>query len=153
MKKYLYSFLLLTAFRSQLKSMDEGYWLGGGQEELNQIEAGQEDDLLANWEKNYADALNNQNSQDAINALGVFLNNNDQLVQEIENWARYNDQSPLVWAVNANMPDVVTFIIEHDNFMQIEFAMECIRKALEIAQQQENQNQEIIDILQEVVQE
>lgn len=44
MKKYVYSLLLLTAFSSQLESMDAAYWLGGGQEVLNAIGA-QEQDL------------------------------------------------------------------------------------------------------------
>jgi len=131
MKKYVYSLLLLTAFSSQLESMDAAYWLGGGQEVLNAIGA-QEQDLLENWENNYREAINNQDIDGAMDSIAFFLDRIDDQAQIAEVMSSI-DNSPLILAIQADMQALVNSIIEHANFIALPEAANYLQTALESA--------------------
>lgn len=59
------------------------------------------------------------------------------------------NDSPLILAVQMNMEDVVRFIVSNNAFRNLQGAMECIGRAFELAQTQQNQNQNIINVLEE----
>ncbi|NBP02706.1 MAG: hypothetical protein EBU90_21820 [Proteobacteria bacterium] len=133
MNKYLYSLLLLAALTNQLQSMDGGYWLGEGQEELERAEEEQrfnDDNLTLDSFKEF---INNNNSQYAINEVNAFfLDYDTDYVQRIMN----NDlTSPLLLAVEANDLDVVNFIVEHQNFINLPNAANNLQTALQYAQE------------------
>lgn len=132
MKRYVYSLLLLTALSTHLESMDDhDYWQGGGQEQLNVIEA-QEQDLLVNWQNNYIEAINNQDIDGAMDSIAFFLDRINGQAQIVEVMSSL-DNSPLILAIQAHMQDLVNYIIQHPNFIALPEAANYLQTALESA--------------------
>jgi hypothetical protein len=72
-----------------------------------------------------------------------------QIVQLMSPAITSLDDSPLILAVQANMEDVVSFMVTNRTFRSLQGAMECVGRALVIAQRQQHPNQNIINVLEE----
>jgi hypothetical protein len=72
-----------------------------------------------------------------------------QIVQLMSPAITSVDDSPLILAVQANMEGVVRFMVNNRTFRSLQGAMQCVGRALVIAQGQQPPNQNIIDVLEE----
>jgi hypothetical protein len=141
MKRYFYSLLFLAALSSHLKSMDRNYWLGGAQEEL---EAAQEE-RMDNSLRRFKEIINNPgNWQEAVNEIGIFFQGDPDRIAEI---MESDEDSPLRLAVEANNSDVVHYIVEDPNFLDLPDAENYLQTARDLADEF-NADTIIIDTLQ-----
>jgi len=73
-----------------------------------------------------------------------------QIVQLMSPAITSVNDSPLILAVQANMEGVVRFMVDDNRtFRSLQGAMQCVGRALVIAQGQQHPNQNIIDVLEE----
>jgi hypothetical protein len=72
-----------------------------------------------------------------------------QIVQLMSPAITSLDDSPLILAVQANMEGVVGFMVSNETFRSLQGAMECVGRAIVIAQDQQHPNQNIINVLEE----